>query len=554
MKMRTFNALVGMLILILFNQRPSAHAQNIQEAVRLTESEQFESARVRFNDLIRQFPNNAGLHYYAGDNFLRSYLADTGNVVLKDVSDSANRLFQAGIKGDPRNPLNYIGLAKMHFIKKDTATANKYLKEAYALLPQKKDPKPYLTPKEHGLALSEIGGAMLTSRYRDTTHILPVLRLARKLDPQNMETSIFMGDAYMIVNDGSGAILCYKQAANINPKSAKPIMRIGNLWTRAKMWSNALNEFRAALEIDSTFAPVYKELGEMYARVGQHENASEYYKKFLELSYNNISARISYANSLINSKQYKEAIPVILDIMKADSSRNDLNRALAYSYYESGQYDKGLTYMKKFFSKTRPEKIMISDYIYYGRLLTKNKMDSLAIPQLLKAWDLDTTNLDILSELGTSYNKVKDYSSALQTFNKLVRMKETPGYYDYYNLGKTYLNLAQYEKADTMFARVNEMKPDYVPAYFWRASANASLDPETKDGRAKPYYEALIEKTLSDPVKYNKELITAYQYLGYYFLKMKDYPQSKGYYEKILALDPANAAALEAIGVLKNYK
>jgi hypothetical protein len=64
-------------------------------------------------------------------------------------------------------------------------------------------------------------------------------------------------------------------------------------------------------------------------------------------------------------------------------------------------------------------------------------------------------------------------------------------------------------------------------------------------------YEQLIEKSLTNPDKYKKELIEAYMYFAAYYINIKkDVPKAKEYLEKILAIDPAHAQAKEALKVI----
>jgi hypothetical protein len=72
---------------------------------------------------------------------------------------------------------------------------------------------------------------------------------------------------------------------------------------------------------------------------------------------------------------------------------------------------------------------------------------------------------------------------------------------------------------------------------------------------AKPTFEILIEKAKSDSAKNSNELRVAYSYLAfYYFLKysitksQNDGIISKGYCEKVLAIEPNNE---KAKGILK---
>ena len=122
------------------------------------------------------------------------------------------------------------------------------------------------------------------------------------------------------------------------------------------------------------------------------------------------------------------------------------------------------------------------------------KMDSLAAVQLLRAYEMDTSKSDLLSEAALSYNKIKTYDKAAQIYIKKIDLKKGTSM-DYYNLGKTYYNLQDFVKSDSVLAIFNEQQPAYVQGYVWRARAASNIDPDSKLGLAKPVYESIIEKT-----------------------------------------------------------
>jgi tetratricopeptide (TPR) repeat protein len=108
------------------------------------------------------------------------------------------------------------------------------------------------------------------------------------------------------------------------------------------------------------------------------------------------------------------------------------------------------------------------------------------------------------------------------------------------------------QSADSVFTLVSEQAPDSYLGEMWRARTNSAMDPETTDGLAKPYYEKVMDMLLSkNEPKYNSALIECYSYLGYYYLLKSDYPTSKEFWNKILAIDPTNATAKKALEGIK---
>ena len=292
-------------------------------------------------------------------------------------------------------------------------------------------------------------------------------------------------------------------------------------------------------------------MGFLFAKMDQPDKSKENFKKYLDLSSRNIAAQRRYANMLIQTEDYKGAIEQIHDIMAMDStSFNDLNRALAYSYFEEKNFPKSKYYMEKFMKKAPADKITSKDYAYDGRIMIKNGQDSLGIISLTKAFETDSTNLELLTEIASLYSKLKKYQNAGDTY-KLKTHYPNAGINDYWKMGLAYYYAKNWAEADSSFANVNRMSADFEPAYLYRARVYSNLDPETKEGLAKPFYDMLVEKASADSVKYSKDLFEAYNYLGYYYLVNKKYCESAEYWDKILAIDPTYDNAMSALKDLK---
>ncbi len=528
------------------------HAQDLQAAFKLTRAERFVDASAAFKALLQKNLKDGDVYYYYGENFLQEFFSDTTNNSFIELSDSAKMLFSRGTVADPTNPLNYVGLGQIALMLGDKNNAQKNFSKAISLLPSKTNKTLVMTPDKQATVYIKLANAYIKAGINDTAMVFGSLRSAEKLDKKNYDLYIVRGDAYIyLLNSGSMAKLNYDIAQNLNPKSPMAKLRVGQLWMRARNYKDALTYYQEVVKIDSTFAPAYRELGYLLSRANRNDEAEQNYKKFLQLSGGNTTARTQYVNTLLELKKYDKAIIELNEILKTDSSNNDLNRALAYSYFETGQYDKGLVYSRKFFRRAKPEKIRPSDFAYLGRLLAKTKQDSVAHETLLKAFQMDTSRGELLSEAAMSLVKLKKYDKAIDIYKmKIMLKKAVPG--DYYNLGKVYYNTRSWNKVDSTLAYYNTLMPEHMQGYLWRARALVNIDSTSKLGLAKLAYEIMIEKAKTDSVKNSKELMEAYSYLAYYnlvqFKETKDQQfglKSIEYCYKVLAIQPADPAYSE---------
>lgn len=561
MKVRITVIAFSMAVLMMTGSE--VFSQDLKAAIKLTRSEQFTAAETAFKNLIQQSPQDGDIYYYYGQNFLQEYFSDTVTYDLKEKSDAARKIFQQGVVKDSANPLNYIGLAEVDMLMKDLPAAQGKMDKVMTLLPSKANKKLVMAPEKHAMALIQAANAYVRAGVSDTAKIFGYLRTAEKLDKKNFDLYIVRGDAYIfMLNDGSKAIASYNLAQSYNPESSLAKLRIGQLWLRARNYKDALTYYQEVIKMDPNFAPAYRELGFLLSKAGRNEEAKQNFQKFLALSAGNVTARVQYVNTLFEIQDYKTAVEELNTVYRSDSSNNDLNRALAYAYYETGTYDKGLYYIQKYFKNADPEKIRSTDYSYYGRLLAKNKFDSLAPEQLMKAYELDTSKPELITEAAMSWVKIKKYPQAAELFNKKIALNKANAM-DYYNLGKIYYNMQDFINADTNLAIFNQMQPDYIPGFVWRGRTKSNLDPESDLGLAKPVYEAILEKTTSDTLKYQKERMEAMYYLAFYYFKQFTLSKQKDreagqksieYCNRIIAIDPNDDKALKAKQIIDTLK
>ncbi len=549
-----------------------AQSQTLKEAIHLMYSEQFDVAKKTFSSLLSKEPKNGDNYFYFGECYIYSYIIDSISSSLDDVADSAFYYYKKGTEVEPYNPLNYTGLGKVELLRKNTEKAKTYFDKAISFLPSKTNKNSELSVEKQVLTYAEIADAYIRVNPPDLKQAFAYVQLAQTMTTHNPAIYIIYGDVYLESGDATNAIANYKKAQDLDPLSPLAKIKIGNIYVRGRSLKAAIPYFEEAQTIDPNFAPAYREMGELYIKSGMYEKAKENYSKFLELSHRNISARIKYIYALFLCKDYENVILQIKDVMTSDSSSITLYRLGGYSYYETEKYDEAKKYMEIFFKKVNPQRIISSDYAYFGRILSKMGNDSLAVEYFYKAISKDTSNYDLLSETAILLIKENKGLEAIPLYDKKINNGKAASL-DYYYLTKIYFSLYQnlsanplYAKTDSLLNKGKEylikadtlcgsflaMQPNSMQGLQRKAQIKAALDPDFKLGLAKPFYEKVLSKAQTDSVKYTNELIESYDYFGwYYYSTEQNYPLSKMYYKRIIAIDPKNAKAKNALNLPK---
>ena len=521
----------------------SASGKELNSALKLVVNEQYENAGQAFQELLKKEPANGDVYYYYGEAVIKDYLSDTLSNSLKEMATKADGIFRKGIEMDPTNELNDVGLGAVTLLlSNDTVAADKYFKKAEASIPIKQK---YLSHRDARL-LTKLGTSQLLGNVNRYNKALSYLLKAKEIAPENTSVFMALGDVYIRNNDMQNALANYNKALSLEPSSPLAKIKIGNIYQRAANLNAARPYLDEAREIDSTFAPVYRELGELYMMAGQFNLAKANLRKFLELSGNNIPAKIQYSKALFRTKDFTNALITIEEVLAVDKSRNYLNRLAAYCSYDKKppELEKGKAYLEEFFKNANPEAIIPRDYLYYSRILYKvAKNDSLTLLKAFdsfdKAYAMDTNNVSLVSEIASNYYYSRMYKNAITWLN-IKNKKGKSDKDDQMLIAKSYYQLGEFKNADSIFNKVMIDQPDNMQAFVYSARTASSMDPTSELGLAQPKFELLIAKVGTETTKYAKELQEAYTYLGYYNLQKKDYATSKSWYKKLYELDPAN--------------
>jgi lipoprotein NlpI len=106
---------------------------------------------------------------------------------------------------------------------------------------------------------------------------------------------------------------------------------------------------------------------------------------------------------------------------------------------------------------------------------------------------MDSNRCDILGDIIKAYEKMKKNAEAASAMQEKILKCKGATVADYFNLGRYLLFNAEYMRADSAFAKVNELSPTYASGFLWRAKANSYIDSTMTLGLAKTHYEKYIE-------------------------------------------------------------
>jgi tetratricopeptide (TPR) repeat protein len=461
---------------------------------------------------------------------------------MRDMPDSANYYFS---RAAGATPFGMVAEGRALLAQGKTAEADAKF-DAAAKATKNKDAK-VLT------MIAQAYGEADNSAVKDITKPLSYVKTAEALSKGKDDPALMIarGEIYLHSEQGGGeAMSSYDRAIAANPNYTQAYYKRGVLNVRSKNGAGASENFTKATSLDPNYAPAYSDMASMYASAGDYNRALESFKKYSDVAEKSPSTTEKYAAFLFLSKKYPEALAEANKALAVNPNNLTMNRIKATSLYETGDYAGAATAMEQFMKVAPAEKVLPEDYSYQSKILLKTGKTDEAISILQKAIAGATDPVkksDLQNDLASALVAKKRYPEAIT----LLRSKTNPDLADQFRLGSAYSGNKQYTQADSVYNIISTAKPTYAPAYQARAQANFNLDPDSKKGLAKPYYEKYIELTSADPTKYRSGLIEANNYLGYYNLQKGDKAAATPYYQKVLELDPTNKDATGAMQIIK---
>ncbi len=463
--------------------------------------------------------------------------------------DSALFYYDRGLSVEPPFALCYVGKSKLQ-LQSDVKGAEVLMQKAFTDRASKKDPAIY----------TAIGKAYAANKMYGKAK--EYFEQARGMDKNYVGSYIAEGDMLMSENKVSDGANKYDMAAYIDKNNKPARLKLAGIYANVnpEQAEILLNDLIAK---DNSYAPAYKQLGELYYAKGSMNKAGEAYARYISFGDADMADHARYASILFFNKDYKNSLAEAEKVLAKDPGNSVMKRLAGYNLFELEEHKRAMDVMADFVGDPKNNHIA-SDYKYYARILRKNDRDSLAIDYYAKALETDASGKsEIYKEMAQAYESMKKNAQAALFYEQYIENTPDASTTDYFYCGRNYYyaggrielkesvdsveQVRLFTKADQYFEPVSERNTSSYLGNFWRARVQASLDPETEKGLAKPYYEKALTILEANPAKYSGELEECYKYLGYYYYQQKDNETSISYWNKVLALSPNDPVATEAL-------
>ena len=400
---------------------------------------------------------------------------------------------------------------------------------------------------------------------KDTANAAKYANLALARDKKYAKAYILLGDIAVVQDDGGKAAEWYQQAKYFDPKDPEGYFKYANILRgrspeEAVANLNDLRQQRPDIAVDALAARIYYSSNLLEKSINCYDNVADK-SKLEDVDITN------YATGAWMLQKRDKSLEMAKYGLTRNARKAAWNRLAFYNLTDMNQTEEALKYAEALFTASDSAKISGFDYTYYGTALKNAKQYDKAIEMFQNAAKENKDNKEQLNiarkNLADAYTAKEDYESAIKFYNEYLANIEKPSAFDFAGLGTIYqkqastlegeAQVAAFKNADGVYAKLVEVHPEQADfSNFMRARINSTLDPETKEGLAKPFYEALANSLAANTNRDNTDnirLVEAYRYLGYYYLVQDDKATADTYWNKVLEIDPENETAKQALSI-----
>jgi len=548
------------LSLVFLTATVAGQAQDIEQAKKALDAEQYEKAKTMLKNSIQAKADNGRADFLLGTIYLK-----------QNLEDSAKIYFQKGLTTSDGARLNTIGLGQIDLENGNKAAAQAKFDQVIKEL-KKKDVEEYLY----------IAQAFMNTSKPDYKAAINLLTKAQVTNPNDANVKLILGDAFYGDKSQNDAYASYRDAYAIDNTLIRAKMQLGVLLKGAKAYVEAVKAYDEVIALNPNYGPVFRELAETYylwannkpgTYVENISKALSNYEKYMSLTDYSLPSRMRHADFLILAKDYKALELEANEMQKLDKVNPRILRYLGYSAYQNGNFDAAIKALTDYTS-VGTNKVIAGDYYFLGLAKVSKSVAAdgktvdtatlaLGITDLKKALEMDIVMANGLNEIGKKYFSQKLYSIASSLFELAITNPDSRNYLEdnvYYGLsvltenrGKELkdVNTVALQNADKAMDAVIVATPNYQEAYLYKARINSTLEKDDiMADTYQKYLDIVTAKGEEEITKNKAKVMEAYNSIAAFYANT-NVAKAKEFFGKTIALDPANNYAIESLKKLK---
>ncbi|MFC4411036.1 tetratricopeptide repeat protein [Chungangia koreensis] len=170
-------------------------------------------------------------------------------------------------------------------------------------------------------------------------------------DPSNPLGYINFGNLLASMNDAERAERFYQKALTLDEQAATAYYGLANLYFNAERYEEAAKLYDTSIRNGMSDADAFYMLGRSFEKMSKPKLSLPYYLRAVELNPDDHQIKLSYAINLATLELFKEAEPVLVEIIDNDPANADAHYNLGVLYAVStSRKEDAVDHLKKAFT------------------------------------------------------------------------------------------------------------------------------------------------------------------------------------------------------------
>lgn len=348
--------------------------------------------------------------------------------------------------------------------------------------------------------------ARLMQNLRNYDEFIHSLKKVVEIDPSQHRVWDAIGDTYSFLGKYDQALEAYNKFRAANPTDPVSEKNIGDLYSDQGKHDLAISQFQKALTLDPSYTLTVRNLARIYARTGEFKKAEETYKRAIAQSSNpdqKLSGQTSLAELYWNYGLRKAATDLYIEAYSEFSETKSSAQSLfleaeqASRYFEAGNKEHAENVIKlglQAAQESNEDVMLINVQVGQVLLLNAQGKPEEALPLMDNVAEVARSYLEDGNDIEINYIKgrvlfaMEKYTEAKSALK--YASDNAPNNIGFSRwLAKTYYQLGEFDKAQTIYSKILNIAPGY-PAYNFAIAK--VLVAENQHTEAKQYLEKAL--------------------------------------------------------------
>ena len=331
-------------------------------------------------------------------------------------------------------------------------------------------------------------------RQNNTTAAIQAYKRSIDADPTNPNRWMKVGIVYRELGRPATAVEYFEKAVELQPDLPVPYMNLGAAYNDMRQFGKAIEYTTKAIALKPDLATAHANLGQMYKRIHMHTQAISALKKATTLRPKHAGTQAFLGATYRESGQIAMAI---VHLEKANALRprhTDTLVNLAVAYGDAGENDRAIELLKEAVS-IQPEHA--TAHANLGTFYSRIEQYDAGIRYLNRALEIEPDNPQACTNLGLAYRAQGRYAEAIVQFEKALELQGAKANaMAYLNIGETYYDMREHEKAIPYFQKAVQLNPNHANAHLLLGLSYRALQ---RGDQARVHFEKTLELEPNHP-------------------------------------------------------